>query len=478
MPVSIDQLGYKKLTQIIFEWQAADRASLFALFIVIEVALHWLWCLFVWFKRDTYGLYVNMDLLYPVWIWTTVIGLFSYWIVGHVARIKTSDQRLHLWQIILVTIYTVYIAIAIVIMGYSSLLAGVSLVGGAMLGMMLIEQCYIWRAFLAQTFLILFAVSLPYFGIALPNLSQLVVTSLPPEVYHQLTYNEVMTIENAIAASNFKNNDLRWDSVREIQRSSAFFWRSTHMYLALPKAIFIVAVFRVLLLVLYASKDESLKQANQDDLTHLKSRRHGLEMMQQALRKMSRGQSFSIILLDLDNFKDINDEQGHDAGDRVLQKVSAILSKPKLELSKPKLDVAVKDAIVSRHGGEEFLVVLPNTAHNKAMSIAEQLRQDIAQHPIALSDNLEAVESVDTVEYLNVTASFGVYSVDYEELTAYKITSVAHTDAISLPNDICQYFISIADKALYKAKHLGRNQVVSANELLVQGAITKKRYCK
>lgn len=223
MPVSIDQLGYKKLTQIIFEWQAADRASLFARFIVIEVALHWLWCLFVWFNRDTYGLYVDMDLLYPVWIWVTVIGLFSFWIVGHVSRIKTLDQRLQNWQIILVTIYTVYIAIAIVIMGYSSLLAGVSLVGGAMLGMMLIEQRYIWRAFLAQTFLIVFAVSLPYFGIALPNLSQLVITALPPEVYQQLTYNEVMTLENAIAASNFKNNELRWEGVREIQRSSAFF---------------------------------------------------------------------------------------------------------------------------------------------------------------------------------------------------------------------------------------------------------------
>lgn len=464
MSVSVDQLGYKKLTQIIFEWQAADRASLFALFVAIEVALHWLWCLFVWFNRDTYGLYVDMELLYPVWIWITIIGLFSFWIVGHVSLIKTLDQRLHNWQIILVTIYTVYIAIAIVIMGYSSLLAGVSLVGGAMLGMMLIEQRYIWRAFLVQTFLIVFAVSLPYFGIALPNLSQLVITSLPPEVYQQLTYNEVMTLENAIAASNFKNNELRWESVREIQHSSAFFWRLTHMYLALPKAIFIVAVFRVLLFVLYASKDQSLKHANQDELTQLKSRRYGLKRMQQTLSQMSAEQSFSIVLLDLDNFKDINDRQGHDTGDRVLQEVASLLL-----TALPESDISEKTPIVSRHGGEEFLVVLPNTTHDKAMRVAEQLRQDIAQHPIALIDNSES---------LDISASFGVYTINYKELMTYKIPSVADKNIALLPNDICQHFICIADKALYKAKNLGRNQVISANELLAQGTITKQRYCK
>ncbi|WP_372861899.1 hypothetical protein [Psychrobacter sp.] len=84
MAVSISHLGYTKLSQAIFEWQAADKTSLLALFMVMEVSLHWLWCLFVWWRRDIYDTYVDIALLYPLWFGVTLVALFLLWMTSRV----------------------------------------------------------------------------------------------------------------------------------------------------------------------------------------------------------------------------------------------------------------------------------------------------------------------------------------------------------------------------------------------------------
>lgn len=492
MAVSIHQLGYEKLSRVIFEWQASDRASLLALFMVMEVSLHWLWCLFVWWRQDTYGTYVDMGLLYPVWIGVTLVGLFFWWMVGHLSHIKNDDKYLHQWQIVLITLYSVYIAVVILVMGHSSLVSGISLVGGAMLGMMLVRRRYIWKAFIWHIFVIILVTIVPYLGVNLPNLRQLTITSIPLDSYSYLTYSEMSTVENAIATSVFQNGTLSWDNIHQLRLSSAFFWRSTHIYLALPKAVFIVYMFRTLLLILDKSKEEVLKHANQDELTQLKSRRYGLSQMQQAIMTATDQQDFSVILLDLDLFKSINDNYGHEVGDQVLQEVAQTLS-----------GALTDETIVSRYGGEEFLIVLPDTMHDSAMAIAEQLRRNIAQRVIKIDTDLS----------VQVTASLGLFTLTYTELARIKqgCLPTSHTDNpqstklkrykvqenkptiaqnLDMPpmqssSDICQYLISTADKALYKAKDRGRNQVVSANDLLAEGHIvnatsvtnaTKSRY--
>ncbi|WP_201556385.1 sensor domain-containing diguanylate cyclase [Psychrobacter sp. 72-O-c] len=489
MAVSIHRLDYKSLSEKIFEWRAADRASLLALFMVMEVSLHWLWCLFVWLWQDTYGTYVDMGLLYPMWIGVTLMGLFFWWMVGHLAHIKNDDKYLHQWQIVLITLYSVYIAVVILVMGHSSFLSGVSLVGGAMLGMMLVRRRYIWKAFIGHITVIVLVSLVPYLGIDLPNLRQLTFISIPLDTYSYLTYSEATSIENTMATSIFQNGALNWENLDQLRLSSAFFWRSTHLYLALPKAIFIVYMFRTLLLILDNSKNEILKHANQDELTQLNSRRYGLTQMQQAIMTATDRQDFSVILLDLDLFKGVNDSYGHEVGDQVLREVGQSLS-----------SALTDKAIVSRYGGEEFLIVLPNTMHDSAMVITEQLRQNIAQRVIKVDNELS----------FQVTASLGLYTLNYVELARIKqgCVTTAHSDnsksaklkrsksqknkpttahsldmlPIQLPSDICQYLISTADKALYKAKDRGRNQVVSANDLLAEGhmvnaiSATKSRY--
>lgn len=406
-------------------------------------------------------------------------GSFFWWMVGQLARIKTNKDDLYKWQILLIIPYTVYLTVVIVVMGYSSLFAGVSLVGGAMLGMMLIKRQYIWYMFLIQILLILLAIISPYFGIILPNMRQLTLSYSLFGTFSHLSYNDIMVIENTIAASLYDNEALGWDSLKQIQGSSTFFWRSTHIYLALPKAIFIVYAFRTLLLILDDSKREIAQHANQDELTTLYNRRYGLTQMQQTLSELVGNQDYSVILLDLDLFKDINDTYGHQVGDQVLREVSQVLKS------------VLEPDCISRYGGEEFLITLPNTSHDKAMMIAEALIDSISSHVMQVANKPS----------FQITASLGLYTLSAAErrriqrhciktapqtspqkrskLQRFKLlgndASLAENSPL-LPDDICQRLINIADEALYVAKARNRNQVVSANELIDAQAMTPLRY--
>ena len=428
--------------------------------------------MFVWWRRDVYDTYVDIALLYPLWFGVTLVALFLLWMTSRFSPVKKANSNLYKWQGILITVYSAYIAMVILVLGHSSLVAGVSLVGGAILGMMLIRRRYVWRAFLGHAAVILAVTFIPYLGVTLPNLRQMTLTVIPLDTYYSyINYSEITTIENAISASIFQNGTLNWDSVDQLRRSSAFFWRSTHIYMALPKAIFIIYMFRTLLLILDDSKKEILQHANQDELTQLKSRRYGMMQMKQVLKSVEDHQDISVILLDLDWFKEVNDSYGHEIGDRVLVEVAQTL-----------LQSLTDETIVSRYGGEEFLIVLPDTKHDTAMIIAEQLRHVIAKHVIILDD--------DTA--FSVTASLGLYTLTHGERNCIKQAcetlnkkdasqSLAKPQripsysskrvnrkipAVQLPHDICQRLICMADKALYEAKGRGRDQVVSANEML------------
>ncbi|WP_082624634.1 sensor domain-containing diguanylate cyclase [Psychrobacter sp. P11G3] len=453
-------LGHRELSKAVFEWEAADRTALLAAFMMMEVFSHWLWCLFVWYRRDTYSVYIDINLLYLVWISVSIVVVFLLWMSSRFSPVRSISSNLNIWQALLITIYSVYITFIVTILGHSSLVTGVSLVGGAMLGMMLVNRNYVWRAFIGQIIAILAVSLLPHFGITIPNLRQLTATTLPPSIHSYMTYSDMTII---------KNEALTWEGLNHLRQSSNLLWRSTHIYMSLPKAIFIIYMFRILLVSLDDSRRETLRHANQDELTQLKNRRYGLKKMKYALATVREYQDLSVMLLDLDWFKQINDNYGHDVGDQVLIEISQTLAQSLTD-----------ESIISRYGGEEFLIVLPDTKHDSAMMIAEQLRLNIAEH----------VMKIEGLADFNVTASFGLYTLTHEErdciVQGYeKITqqkTVARTSPLikpiatqraesqiasiqKLPSDICQRLISTADKALYEAKHRGRNQVVSANEM-------------
>jgi diguanylate cyclase (GGDEF)-like protein len=142
----------------------------------------------------------------------------------------------------------------------------------------------------------------------------------------------------------------------------------------------------------------------------------------EASRCDKAGLPLSLIVLDIDHFKKINDTCGHPAGDGVLVKVASRL----------RSCVRAQEAL-GRYGGEEFLVVLPGASHDAAMAVAERMRQAIAGQPETIGDLT-----------FNLTISAGVAS-----------TSL-------FPSASTEELISRADVALYAAKDAGRNRVAQA----------------
>lgn len=167
-------------------------------------------------------------------------------------------------------------------------------------------------------------------------------------------------------------------------------------------------------------KDNSVK----DSLTGCFTRGHALDVIDAELRRARRSQTpVSLIMFDLDHFKDVNDRYGHLCGDAVLNAVGNRMK-----------EVLRGSDLKCRYGGEEFLVLLPETPLHGARRVAETLRREIAERPVPWAG-----------EGLTVTASFGL--------------------AQTMPGEVnVQAVIARVDQALYRAKDDGRNCVRIAAE--------------
>lgn len=165
-----------------------------------------------------------------------------------------------------------------------------------------------------------------------------------------------------------------------------------------------------------AAKEKELRLLSvTDTLTKAYNRRYFIQKVEEELERAKRtGTEFSLIMLDLDHFKNINDRYGHRAGDLVLKSMVDMI-KNRIR----KIDT------LARWGGEEFLILLPETASNQAVVVAEELRQHLSTMDIPGVDR--------------VTASFGV--------------------AGYCPLDTVNTLVNKADKMMYEAKATGRNCV-------------------
>jgi len=157
-----------------------------------------------------------------------------------------------------------------------------------------------------------------------------------------------------------------------------------------------------------------------DELTGAYNRRAFNNLLQQAMSRAKRNEEpLSLLMLDIDYFKRINDENGHDVGDQVLVGVVAVIQ-----------DSIRQEDLVARWGGEEFTILLPQTLCNAAFQIANRLRASIASHPFLLGHP--------------VTVSIGL--------------------AILQSEDTPHMLLKRADTALYQAKEQGRDRVVYSPE--------------
>jgi len=167
------------------------------------------------------------------------------------------------------------------------------------------------------------------------------------------------------------------------------------------------------------------KMSIMDDLTQVFNRRYFFSRLNEEIDRAKRYDlSLSLLFMDLDHFKQVNDTHGHLVGDQVLITVSRIV-----KLSIRKID------LVARYGGEEIAVILPETDAEDALVVAEKIRK-------AIEDNVFELEEGNS---FNITSSFGVSSLD-----------MVAQDQQRNPEKI----IKLADDALYLAKDNGRNQSV------------------
>jgi diguanylate cyclase (GGDEF)-like protein len=180
--------------------------------------------------------------------------------------------------------------------------------------------------------------------------------------------------------------------------------------------------------------EDARRLATVDALTGLLNRRAFLDLIERERARSDRhAYPLSVLLLDVDHFKRVNDTRGHAAGDAVLQGVARVLEK-----------VARRSDVVARWGGEEFVVALPQTSEAGARIAAERARRALA----------EAIHPVPGGEPLRVTASIGVASAD----APWKV----------------DLLVASADEAMYAAKARGRNRVESAAGLELNTAVRRR----
>ncbi|CUS48025.1 MAG: GGDEF domain protein [Idiomarinaceae bacterium HL-53] len=173
---------------------------------------------------------------------------------------------------------------------------------------------------------------------------------------------------------------------------------------------------------IFELQEKLRKQTSQDELTKLYNRRYFFtEGEKQLLTAKHNEEESCLLVIDLDYFKEINDEYGHPAGDRVLIEVAERLAQ-----------TVRKSDLLARVGGEEFALFLPNTPKEKALELAEKLRASMSSQPVSVEEGVK----------IRVTLSAGV-----------------HADPTS--NNTFADIYRIADKLLYEAKSQGRNQVCS-----------------
>ena len=168
--------------------------------------------------------------------------------------------------------------------------------------------------------------------------------------------------------------------------------------------------------------NERLRFMSQTDgLTGLDNRRHLNERIEEMFQHAQRlNEPFSLVMCDLDKFKSVNDTYGHQAGDEVLKALAKILKDEAREIDR-----------VGRYGGEEFMLLLPGTVLDAAVTFAERVRKRIEGHTFTFDGGT-----------LQRTASFGV--------SGWPHPAIGDSDAL----------VRVADDALYVAKETGRNRVI------------------
>jgi len=238
------------------------------------------------------------------------------------------------------------------------------------------------------------------------------------EIYHHKGVNTLLSTSMSILAMSENEHKPLPKQGKSNRHNAKTFLENKH-YLILEA---LTNLSNTVISELEEAKQQLKEQANRDYLTGLYNRRFFNEIAQDLILISRREQKpFSVVMLDIDRFKSINDTYGHSVGDDVIKTLSNTI-----------IETVRASDIVSRYGGEEFALLLPFTDIDGAYEIAHKIRKNVESKKISIYDG----------HIIQFTVSLGV-------------------DAI-LPTDInIEQALTRADNALYLAKKSGRNRVVA-----------------
>jgi diguanylate cyclase (GGDEF)-like protein len=362
------------------EWSAVDKSLILIALLIPLYFQYILWSLYVLNRADR-DMLVHVDVVHKFMIveaWVILVGI-GIALIGLMLRRRWPN--LQLFQYVALQFY----ALSLVLMSYSigtlSFCSGVVLLGGPIFGFILHDRLPVWLAFITAL-------------IAIVGLSY-------ASVLGYLPYAPVRM------ASSDPVSDL--------------FWMNSTLFFAAPFLIFLTLMADQML-AWWRVREERIHQLSRTDaLTNLHNRRSILELLEQELTRLRRKPApLSVVILDLDHFKKVNDTWGHPMGDRVLQIAARVLRESVREGDH-----------VGRYGGEEFMLILPYTDLAEAMIVLERCRQQLIAAEVVTDDQ----------DRLQITASFGLVCQDRTPLLA------------------SQQLIQHADEALYAAKANGRNRI-------------------
>ena len=202
----------------------------------------------------------------------------------------------------------------------------------------------------------------------------------------------------------------------------AWYWWQARMAVFTAVNSLLIVVLTSYIISRWRAREERIRQlSNHDDLTGLANRRHlGRVLLTEYERARRYGRHLSCAIVDLDHFKTVNDTHGHQVGDCLLEATARLVAQ-----------LARRSDVIARYGGDEFMLVLPETPAEGAREFAERCRKAIEASIIECGALI-----------VRTTASVGIGTIDHPE--------------VHCVDDL----IRITDKALYAAKEQGRNRVL------------------
>ena len=371
---------FSKAFLAILDWDLVKKSQVILLYASFEAAvIYFIQIKYMYHPLANTELLLKLQWLYPsVFILNILLILFGFLI--------KSKPNVHIYYVLFLSVYYPFSMLGLPIgIGLLNMLNGVIFMG------------------ITFTALLLFPRFSVYFGLVAYVIACYLLSALT--VLGYLDY-----------AMAYKPYTLLHKDVQNTQIIYSMFY--TTLYAAFTITLFDISVERWRR---YNSKIEKLSCT--DELTGLLNRRGVNEIIDLQMQQAQiTHRETSLIMVDIDNFKNINDQYGHHQGDLVLKHVASILRK----------NLRTSD-VIGRYGGEEFVILLPFTSIENAVLVAETCRKALEQTAVEVKEN----------EMLYIKACFGVSSTAF---SGFDYTGLFEQ----------------ADKALYEAKHNGKNQVRTA----------------